>query len=60
MSEKKDEKLKLFEAAIDESFVRDMKTASKALYQIFQELVNAGFDEDTALKIMIAMTMRNK
>lgn len=60
MSEKKDERLKLFEAAIDESFVRDMKTASKALYQIFQELVNAGFDKDSALKLMIALTMQKR
>ena len=60
MSENKDEKLKLFEAAIDESFVQDMKMASKAMYQIYSELVNAGFDKDSALKLMIALTMRNR
>ena len=60
MSEKKDEMLKLFEAAIDESFVQDMKMASKAMYQIYSELVNAGFDKDSALKLMIALTMRNR
>jgi len=60
MSEKKDERLNLFEAAIDESFVQDMKMASKAMYQIYSELVNAGFDKDSALKLMIALTMQKR
>lgn len=60
MSEKKDERLNLFEAAIDESFIRDVKMASKAMYQIYSELVNVGFDKDSALKLTIALTMKNR
>ena len=60
MSEKKDERMKLFEAAIDESFIRDAKMASKALYQIFEGLVEAGFDNDLALKLTIALTMQKR
>ena len=52
------DKLNIFEKAIDESFAQDVKRAATGMYQIYSELINAGFDKDAALTIMLSMTTK--
>lgn len=55
---KTDDKFKLFEKAVSESYLKEIKIAAKGMYQIYSELVNAGFDKDAALTIMLTMTTK--
>ena len=49
------DELNLFEKALDDSFAKDIKQATKAMYQVYSELINAGFDKESALKIMLSL-----
>lgn len=53
-----DKKLKLFENAVNESYLKEIRVAATGMYQIYSELINAGFDKDTALTIMMSMTAK--
>lgn len=55
---KTDDKFKLFEKAVSESYLKEIKIAAKGMYQIYSELINAGFEKDAALTIMLLMTAK--
>ena len=53
-----DKKLKLLEDAVTESYLKEIRVAATGMYQIYSELINAGFDKDAALTIMLSMTTK--
>lgn len=55
---KTDDKLKSFEKAVSEFDMKEIRVAATGMYQIYSELINAGFDKDAALTIMLSMTTK--
>ena len=48
------DELEMFEKAMNESYKHALKESAVGLYEIYREFINAGFDKDSALSLLIA------
>ena len=49
-----------FQKALENSYVKELGTAARDLYQIYKELQNAGFDKTEAMALLITMIQNIK
>ena len=49
-----------FQKALENSYIKELGTAARDLYQIYRELQNAGFDKTEALTLLMTMVQNVK
>lgn len=49
-----------FQKALENSYLKELGTAARDLYQIYRELQNAGFDKTEAMALLMSMVQNVK